>query len=426
MTDKNSGVKTAVRKVALTATAMACMAPSIHINVLYQLGHGGEAALSKSAVSALAVIVAGICPIAMRRAAAAREWVMAAVSAGVFAACLQFNLVSAIGVSSTLRAETVGSVVKDSNAADSLQKMLDGLLADVAPLKVRAGGSTPAMIDKERAAMRNDARWESTDGCNEGKVTRNESRAFCASYEAKAVAMEAASRVVELDRAIADLRPKVDAANANSKTHGQPADPQTATVVSVLQSIGLQVSKDGIVPVLNLELAIILEVISCLGPLVLSYAMGLDKSGGSVRGQAVHDGQVVRGQNGQDGQPVRGQDGQAVHDGQNPGQAFVQGGGQPIDPARYGQDGQENGQDGQERNPVHSVHSVHASVQNGRPKLVSVPKDDFTDKVYRLMKDGQNIRQIAEALGCSKSKVGAVVKRLREDEENATVSRKSI
>ena len=393
--NKPSMLKEAVRRVAITGVAAACMAPSIHINVLHQLAHGGDAALSKSAVSAMAVIVAGICPIKIKKAIAAREWVMAAVCASVFAACLQFNLVSAIGVSSTFRAESVGAVVKDTEAAVSLQRVLDGLLADVAPLKVRAGGSTGKMIEGERAAMRNDYRWDSTEGCKEGKVTRPESKSFCTAYEAKGVALAAADKVAELDKQIADLRPKVEAANANPNAkHGQPADPQTATVVSVLKSIGVEASMDKVTPVLNLELALILEVISALGPLVLSYVPGLTKGLSRDSGQAVHE-SVDK-----DGQLVHLVHGQAVHSGQAPVHDLSQ----PIDSYVHGQDGQ-RGQDGQ---------TVHFPVHGERPKLSTVPKDEFADKVFVHLKNGQTIREIADLLGVSKSKVGNVAKQFAD------------
>jgi hypothetical protein len=282
-TDSTSGRFLAIaRGTALISIAAACMAPAITINIAHQVGQGGNMAIPYAAGSAFSVFLAGVSPLAMRRALSSRDWATAGVCAAVFAACLQFNLLSAVGVSSTGRAERTGAVTKATSAAISLQKTLDALTVDKDAFKGRVSGETSTTLTSEQAAMRIDRKWGASEQCT--KATKPDTRAYCSDYEMKTAAIAAAVRVEAIDKEIRETRDKLDAANSSPNASvGQPADPQSATIATALQSVGVKMTIETITSVLNLELAVILEVISSFGPFVLSYVSGLDKVSGAVR-----------------------------------------------------------------------------------------------------------------------------------------------
>ena len=282
-TDSTSSPILAIaRGTALISIAAVCMAPAMHINIAHQMAHGGDTAISKAAVSAMAVFLAGASPLAIRKALASRNWVMAGVCAAVFVCCVQFNLVSATGVSSTGRSERTGAVTKATTAAASLQKTLDALTAEKETFKGRVVGATAAMLSSEQEAMTKDKKWDSSGQC--GKATKADTRAFCVEYDMKSAAIAAATRVEAIDADMRATRGRLDAANASpDATMGQPADPQVAALATVLSSVGVTISLENLTAALNLELPLILEVIGAFGPLVFSYLSGLDTVRPTVR-----------------------------------------------------------------------------------------------------------------------------------------------
>jgi hypothetical protein len=271
-----------VRVTILVVTAVACMAPSIHINITHQMAHGGETAMAKAAASAMAVLMAGVSPLAIRRAWASREWVIAGVFFAVFIVCVQFNLIAAVKVSSIERSERTGTVTKATTAVVSLQRSLEALTAEKETFKGRINGATADILRAEQAAMKNDLKWDATKQCTD--ATKQASREYCAEFDMKTAAIAAALKVEALDRDIKEARGKLDAAvSSPDASVGQPADPQTATIATALETVGVRAPLEKITSALNLELALILEVISSFGPLLLAYVSGLDKALISVR-----------------------------------------------------------------------------------------------------------------------------------------------
>lgn len=263
-----------IRTAFIALASLAFMAPSMYANLVHQLAHASpDMAASNAGVSVLTVALAGIAAICARRKAADRSWFLAGVCVVAFICCTSYNITCAIGVSSATRAERAEAITKASGAVASLQRQLDEKLGDRAPLKAKAEGKTAAVLEYDLAEMRANARWTSTKGCT--IPTEPESRQLCADYAAKNGAREAAVKAEALDTEIAALRARLDAANASpNAAPGRPADSQVADVAAILEATGYAVASDKVATSLNLQYALILEVLASLGPLILFETFG--------------------------------------------------------------------------------------------------------------------------------------------------------
>ena len=132
-----------------------------------------------------------------------------------------------------------------------------------------AGSETPASIQAgiQSAKSMDAARWKSTDGCNQDKITAGPSKVFCADIANRQAKLEAAARRDSLDAMASALERELDELHAPSSQ-----DSFAEEIASVLELAGHKVGEKGRALISRLRVwaqALGVEVVGEFGPSVL-------------------------------------------------------------------------------------------------------------------------------------------------------------
>jgi hypothetical protein len=258
-----NGDRGPISNIAVAVLAVVCMLPSIAINAIYLLSHGGELAVALSLAATLSVVLAGITPITFMNSLRAKSAMGLIISSFVFTICLAFNVSNAVGIAASTRAETVTARTTGSDTVERLKWQLGTARQSRDTLARDAGGKTATMIRAELSALQQKIEWASSRQCTDATIPT--SRSFCVEYKSKEGLLDAAARVDDLDRQISDISAKLAITHAVA---GQAADPQASAVNFALKFVGIKVADGDVGTGLVLLLALVVEAIGSFGAFV--------------------------------------------------------------------------------------------------------------------------------------------------------------
>jgi hypothetical protein len=253
-----------IRVFAIAALSAVCMSTGAAINAVYQYDRGGPFALPLAVLAVTSIAMAGITPITFMRSMRGLNAFGMIVSAFVFMVAIGFNFSNATGIAAFERDKTVSTRTAASDSAERLQWQLGTFTKSRTDLAKDAAGKATAVIQAELSGLQQDAAWTATKQCTD--ATLPASRTFCAGYKSREAQLAAALKVEELDGKIEAINHQLDLMHG---VPGQAADPQASAVNFALSFIGIKAKEGDVGTGLSLWLAMLVEVIASLGPVVL-------------------------------------------------------------------------------------------------------------------------------------------------------------
>lgn len=252
-----------------------CAAPSLAINVYYQLSQPRDGAMSHVmvAAAALSVIVACAATFALRNSLKSREFGIAVICLLALLATTAFNLSNAVGFAGESRSEIGGTrtsreaVVKRLRDEDLPKAKQSG----EAPA-AKAAGKTPAMAEADLKALELDQKWSKSGKCEDAeKIAKANAVSLCKDHAGKRAILIAAKAVETIDEKIAELNRQIEE-NGGAGVVGQPADTQAASIAHAASLVHVTVSEKEVGDYLNFGLGVVIEILGTFGPLIMRVA----------------------------------------------------------------------------------------------------------------------------------------------------------
>jgi len=255
-----------VRMAAAGIAVAACLAPATLINVGYSASKGDGLLMIALGLGAglSTIIAAASLSTLVNRHPNPRPGVTVIASLCLMIT-MSWNLATAVGAASSVRDLSASERLRVSDDRSFALNRRHELSNERVALMAATKASTPAMIEAELDAMKQDRRWTTTRACTD--ATRPDSRSFCADFSAAQSRLAASQRVMQLDNEIAAL----DAKLANEKTAVGDADPQTASLSRLAEVFGVRVEEQHVAAGMALAFAVVLEAIAIGGPALAAF-----------------------------------------------------------------------------------------------------------------------------------------------------------
>lgn len=262
------------QKWLLGVSSIALMTPSMGINASYFLvtpetGLPVTLAWTLAAASIGSVTLAGMTPLAARKAIRNRRWGAAGIMTLAVIPLVAFNLLNAVGAASTLKDATAGSrgmAIQVSSSIDAEVSRLEDRRKAPAAL---AAGRTPVMVEGELQALRADLRWGRSKQCSD--VSLRDSRDFCTEYGRLTAVLGAAQAVEKLDAELDALSKQRRQGTTTAVATGT-TDPASAAIVRLLAPVWA-LGERSVATSWALLVAIAVEVLAFVGPTIVSVLM---------------------------------------------------------------------------------------------------------------------------------------------------------
>lgn len=239
-------------QVAIALTVLACLAPSLAVNV----AHTAASSVPLALAGGMSVLLAALAVMAAEGAFRKRNTGLASIASLTAVICIAYNLTAALGAASH------GRAVKQ--AEGDTRQQVQQLEARRAALPV---SKPAAAVEAELNGLRQQPAWTSTRGCVD--ATLPASRTFCTGYADVQAKLAVAVQAEQLDAQIAALRERP-----------MIGDAQGENIASLMQHAGIAATPAGVGLMLNTLLAVLVEIIAAFGPVIVVAAFRSDEKPG--------------------------------------------------------------------------------------------------------------------------------------------------
>lgn len=239
-------------QAAIALTVLACLTPSMAVNV----AHTAASSVPLALAGGMSVLLAAIAVMAAEGAFRQRNLALASIATLTAVICIGYNLTAALGAASH------GRAVKQ--AEGDTRQQVQQLEARRAALSV---SKPSAAVEAELNGLRQQPAWTSTRGCVD--ATLPASRMFCTQYADVQARLAVTVQAEQLDAQIGALRERP-----------MIGDAQGENIAALLGHAGMVVTPAGVGLMLNTLLAVLVEIIAAFGPVIIVAAFRSDEKTG--------------------------------------------------------------------------------------------------------------------------------------------------